>query len=247
MSSLVSAWIGSICSGLNFFMATLAGILVDRFGCRPTAVFGGILALIGITTSSFVHNIELMYLTYGLLMGVGFGLAFQPSLIVLGTYFRKRLGLANGIASFGASVFTIVLPLILTKIMDIGFAPCLWFESALVLLMLLAAFTFRPLPKVTQRLTHQGAYTSVEETMPTVDEDCPNTKENESLDTSNSHDVKGKKTYSKKDKNTRSCLSCGNTVDFSIWKERSYRIWTIGVIIGCFGYFVPFVHLVRNC
>lgn len=37
-----------------------------------------------------------------------------------------------------------------------------------------------------------------------------------------------------------------NVIDFSIWKERNYRIWATGVPLGMFGYFVPFFHLVKH-
>ena len=51
-----------------------------------------------------------MYLTYGVMFGAGTSLAYNPSLVILGHYFRRRLGLVNGIVTAGSSVFTIGLP-----------------------------------------------------------------------------------------------------------------------------------------
>ena len=39
----------------------------------------------------------------------GASLAYNPSLSILGHYFRKHLGLVNGIVTAGSSVFTIIL------------------------------------------------------------------------------------------------------------------------------------------
>lgn len=224
-------------------MAPHASILVDKLGCRPTAVLGGTLALIGILTSSFVSSrTELMYVTYGVLMGVGFGLSFQPSLFVMGVYFKKRLGLANGFASFGASVFTIVLPFVIKKLLDIGLAPCIWFETALVLLMLLGAFTFRPLPQDKQKIPQQGDYPCDEKEIDR-DGDCDETSDKEDSEMcDNCSDVQETTASANR---TRCRVSCGKIIDSSIWKERPFCIWIIGLIVGCFGYFVPFFHLVR--
>ena len=242
------AWIGSICSGLNFFMAPLASVLVDKLGVRPTSVIGSTLALIGVFTSSFVTRIEFMYVTYGVLVGVGFGLCYQPSLVILGVYFKKRLGLVNGLAAFGSSVFTICLPFIMRTILDVGLAPCLWFQASLIFVMLILAFTFRPLPQETQSprttVSPQGEYSCVDRNTENTDnKDCGEMDNKKYDEVSNScSDVQQN---TEDGTRTRCRISCGKMIDFSIWRERNYRIWTIGLVTGCFGYFVPFFHLVR--
>ncbi len=35
---------------------------------------------------------------------------YTPSLVILGHYFKKRLGLVNGIVSMGSSIFTMAMP-----------------------------------------------------------------------------------------------------------------------------------------
>lgn len=48
------------------------------------------------------------------MFGVGAALAYTPTLAILGHYFQRYLGVANGICTAGSSVFTIALPEILT-------------------------------------------------------------------------------------------------------------------------------------
>nr|KAG5703943.1 hypothetical protein BaRGS_020540 [Batillaria attramentaria] len=79
----------------------VSGILADRLGIRTVGLIGGLLALVGMLCSAFVQNILLLYLTYGVIMGTGFSLAYTPSLAILGHYFKRRIGLANGLVNFG--------------------------------------------------------------------------------------------------------------------------------------------------
>ena len=58
-----------------------------------------------------------LYVTYGILFGAGTSLAYNPSLVILGHYFRRRLGLVNGIVTAGSSVFTISLPFLLDTVL----------------------------------------------------------------------------------------------------------------------------------
>lgn len=72
---------------------------------------GGIIATIGLALSSFfVDNIDVLCVTYGIIYGLGASLAYTPSLAILGHYFKKKLGIVNGIVTIGSSVFTVILP-----------------------------------------------------------------------------------------------------------------------------------------
>ena len=53
------------------------------------------------------------------MFGAGTSLAYNPSLVILGHYFRRRLGLVNGIVTAGSSVFTIALPFLVFIIVDL--------------------------------------------------------------------------------------------------------------------------------
>lgn len=57
-----------------------------------------------------VLQVALLYLTYGIMYGLGASLAYTPSLAILGHYFKRYLGLVNGIVTAGSSIFTILMP-----------------------------------------------------------------------------------------------------------------------------------------
>ena len=49
----VAALVGSLSIGMTFFISPLAGIMIDSFGLRRTAILGGAIASIGMLASSF--------------------------------------------------------------------------------------------------------------------------------------------------------------------------------------------------
>lgn len=49
----ILALVGSLSIGMTFFISPLAGILIDSFGLRRTAVLGGAIATVGMLASSF--------------------------------------------------------------------------------------------------------------------------------------------------------------------------------------------------
>ncbi|MED6278549.1 hypothetical protein CHARACLAT_025099, partial [Characodon lateralis] len=95
-------WVGSLSMGMIFFCSPIVSIFTDIFGCRITAVCGAAVGLVGLLASSFVKTLGLMYFTYGIVFACGCSFAYQPSLVILGHYFKKRLGLVNGIVTAGS-------------------------------------------------------------------------------------------------------------------------------------------------
>ena len=102
--------IGSLTIGTTFFLSFLVGILSDRIGLRLTSIIGSVLATLGMGLSALLYqHIEVLYLTYGLMFGAGASLVYTPSLTILGHYFKRKLGLVNGLVTAGSSIFTIGL------------------------------------------------------------------------------------------------------------------------------------------
>nr|XP_023415759.1 monocarboxylate transporter 3 [Loxodonta africana] len=88
-----TAWVSSIMLAMLYGTGPVSSILVTRFGCRPVMLVGGLLASAGMVLASFATRLLELYLTAGVLTGLGLALNFQPSLIMLGLYFERRLRL----------------------------------------------------------------------------------------------------------------------------------------------------------
>lgn len=52
-----------------FLAGPLCSMLVERFGCRATVMFGGVLSGFGMAVSSFSHSIVDLYITTGVITG----------------------------------------------------------------------------------------------------------------------------------------------------------------------------------
>ncbi|XP_037318912.1 monocarboxylate transporter 4 [Pungitius pungitius] len=99
-----TAWISSILLAMLYGTGPLCSVLVNRFGCRPVMMVGGLFASLGMILASFATSIIHIYLCTGVITGLGLALNFQPSLIMLNRYFSERRPLANGLAAAGSPV-----------------------------------------------------------------------------------------------------------------------------------------------
>uniref|UniRef100_A0A2R9BE83 Solute carrier family 16 member 10 n=1 Tax=Pan paniscus TaxID=9597 RepID=A0A2R9BE83_PANPA len=203
-----TAWVGSLSMGMIFFCCPIVSVFTDLFGCRKTAVVGAAVGFVGLMSSSFVSSIEPLYLTYGIIFACGCSFAYQPSLVILGHYFKKRLGLVNGIVTAGSSVFTILLPLLLRVLIDsVGLFYTLRVLCIFMFVLFLAGFTYRPLATSTKDKESGGSGFS----------------------------LFSRKKFSPPKK----------IFNFAIFKVTAYAVWAVGIPLALFGYFVPYVHLVK--
>uniref|UniRef100_A0A3P8U4F1 Solute carrier family 16 member 3b n=1 Tax=Amphiprion percula TaxID=161767 RepID=A0A3P8U4F1_AMPPE len=99
-----TAWISSILLAMLYGTGPLCSVLVNRFGCRPVMMVGGIFASLGMILASFSTSIIHIYLSTGVITGLGLALNFQPSLIMLNRYFNEKRPLANGLSAAGSPV-----------------------------------------------------------------------------------------------------------------------------------------------
>ena len=130
---------------LNFLFGPLTSILCDRFGCRRVAFVGAVLSVTGLFLTSLVTRLHYMYLTYGLLWGIGSSFSFVPSIVMLGEYFDKRLALANGLGTSGSGVGSLVAsPAINYLLRVVGWSNSLRILSGAAVFLVVACFLYKP-------------------------------------------------------------------------------------------------------
>ncbi|XP_031795989.1 monocarboxylate transporter 3 [Sarcophilus harrisii] len=142
-----TAWISSIMLAMLYGTGPVSSILVNQFGCRPVMLAGGLLASAGMVLASFTRSLVELYLTAGVLTGLGMALNFQPSLIMLGLYFDRRRPLANGLAAAGSPVFLSALsPLGQVLLERFGWRGGFLLMGGLLLNCCTCGAVMRPLP-----------------------------------------------------------------------------------------------------
>ena len=68
--------------------APVSKMIIPIIGYRYTLWLGGTLMMLGAVSSAYVPTIYWLYLTMGIVFGMGVGLAYLPHLLVAGEYFQ---------------------------------------------------------------------------------------------------------------------------------------------------------------
>ncbi|XP_020783031.1 monocarboxylate transporter 4-like [Boleophthalmus pectinirostris] len=203
-----TAWVSSILLAMLYGTGPLCSVLVNRFGCRPVMMVGGLFASLGMVLASFATSIIHIYLCTGVITGLGLALNFQPSLIMLNRYFSEKRPLANGLSAAGSPVALCCLsPLGQVLQYKYGWRGGFLILGGLLLNCCVCAAVMRPLvaPKSQQRDT----------------------------------EVPGEGDGADKKKKPKAKL-----LDFSVFKDCGFLIYTVAASIMVLGLFVPPVFVV---
>lgn len=193
---------GSLTIGTTFFISPVSGVLTDAIGLQMTTFIGGALASSGMLISSFfTDNVQALYFTYGIMYGFGGALAYTPSLAILGHYFRKHIGLVNGVVTAGSSVLTLVLSYLIAYSLEaFNFMWTLRLLALFACGIMACAILFKP-----------------------------------------ANDLSRKPQTQKKKKQ----INLLDAFNVSIWKNKQYLVWALVIPLALFGYFVPYVHMLK--
>ncbi len=103
------------------FASFFGGLWLKRVGPRVVAITGGILYGGGVFLASFSHGLWWLYLSYGVIGGIGLGFGYIVPIAVLLKWFPDRRGLMTGIAvgGFGAGAL-VTAPIATRLIQDVG-------------------------------------------------------------------------------------------------------------------------------
>ncbi|XP_068440015.1 monocarboxylate transporter 4-like [Clinocottus analis] len=199
-----TAWISSILLAMLYGTGPVCSVLVNRFGCRPVMMVGGLFASLGMILASFATSIIHIYLCTGVITGLGLALNFQPSLIMLNRYFSEKRPLANGLAAAGSPVALCCLsPLGQMLQYKYGWRGGFLILGGILLNCCACGALMRPL--LPPKKLEEGPPTAAEE----------------------------KKPQPKK-----------KLLDFSVFKDRGFLVYTIAASIMVLGLFVPPVFVV---
>jgi MFS transporter, OFA family, oxalate/formate antiporter len=76
----------------------VAGMLQNKIGPRAVATIGGLLYSSGLFLASYTQSLTMLYLTWGLMVGIGLGFGYLAPITVGSKWFPNHRGLVNGLA-----------------------------------------------------------------------------------------------------------------------------------------------------
>ncbi|XP_058804067.1 monocarboxylate transporter 13 [Phymastichus coffea] len=147
-NSTSGSWIPALCYFLYSSLGPLSSILSVRYSYRTVTLIGGTFAGVGMMISYFATSIEYLYVSYGIFVGIGAGLAFPPTVYIVTSYFVRLRGLANGFCISGSALGSIILPPVMVQmIKSYGVRVTILTMGALTLNVWACALIYEPVEK----------------------------------------------------------------------------------------------------
>eukprot|EP00127_Corallochytrium_limacisporum_P001005 Clim_evm4s34 gene=Clim_evmTU4s34 len=98
------AWPGALSLALRAGAAPWAGGWSSRWGTRRIIAIGGVLVVVGTLLSTWVKAVWELYITYGILVGMGLSLIMYPSVGLVLQWYRRKKAFTLGAAMAGLGV-----------------------------------------------------------------------------------------------------------------------------------------------
>jgi MFS family permease len=151
------SWIFGLCGLVYFVLGAGGGMLADRWGPRLVCMTGMVFIAMGLFLTRLAQSLTTVYLSYGLLVGLGIAFVYTPSIASVQPWFNKRRGLASGIASSGVGAGTLILPVVVSYLLtEINWREALQLMSFGVLMIgLTAGFLLKRAPNLSGNTSGQ--------------------------------------------------------------------------------------------
>src|ERR1700692_3533025 len=134
---------------LQTFLSPLQGYLIEKFGPRLLLATGAIMTGLSWVLSASAGSLTALYITYGLLGGVGTGIIYVGIVGLMVAWFPDKRGMAAGMvaAGYGMGAVLSTFP-VTTSIAKLGYRPTLLHFGAIFgAIALLAALGMKRPPK----------------------------------------------------------------------------------------------------
>ena len=163
------SWIFGLCGLVYFVLGALGGLLADRWGPRLICMLGMAFIAAGLFFTSLAQSLVSIYISYGLLVGLGIAFVYTPAIASVQPWFTARRGLASGIASSGVGAGTLVVPVVISYLLtQVDWREALQYMAVGVLgLGLTASFLLKRAPSLASSVKGQLAGLTLMETLKT--------------------------------------------------------------------------------
>lgn len=150
---------------MSFFCigGLLGANLIKRIGCLITLIIAGVLSAIGFISTALLQDVSviMLYFSYGVLSGLGIGIAYNVVISTVSAWFPDKKGLCSGCLMMGFGASALILGNIANALfqsdfgwrstyISLGVALCIILCLAAILLKKPSPETLLPKPKETE-------------------------------------------------------------------------------------------------
>ena len=83
-------WLGALSSSVSLLLSPVIISVCRRKSTRLVAVAGGLVTALGCLFTSFASQWHQVFISYGLVIGLGVGMVLDTSTLMMGQYFKRR-------------------------------------------------------------------------------------------------------------------------------------------------------------
>nr|XP_057941590.1 monocarboxylate transporter 5-like [Doryrhamphus excisus]XP_057941591.1 monocarboxylate transporter 5-like [Doryrhamphus excisus]XP_057941592.1 monocarboxylate transporter 5-like [Doryrhamphus excisus]XP_057941594.1 monocarboxylate transporter 5-like [Doryrhamphus excisus]XP_057941595.1 monocarboxylate transporter 5-like [Doryrhamphus excisus] len=152
------SWIGSIMSSLRLSGAPIASVACAKVGTRVTSITGAVLVSGGFLISIFANSVVFLYISMGVIVGMGFALLYQSFSVVTALYFRKKLATAYAIGRSGMGLTFALAPFTQLLLDQYAWQGAMLIIGGLMLNLVATGLLLRPInvkpPAVSHSFSH---------------------------------------------------------------------------------------------
>ncbi|ORX53258.1 MFS general substrate transporter [Hesseltinella vesiculosa] len=112
------SFVGTISLIFIYGSAPISQLLISWLGIRTSMMIGSACVSLGLITAGWAFEIWHLYLSQGILFGLGASIMYFCIMNVVPAWFRKHQGLALGIVAAGSGIGGLAIPFIMTPIND---------------------------------------------------------------------------------------------------------------------------------
>ncbi|GIZ01208.1 monocarboxylate transporter 12 [Caerostris extrusa] len=241
-----TSWIASIMVATSYCVGPFSSALANRFGCRIIAIIGSITAAAGLLISTQAPNVLTLYFTIGILTGGGFGLMSLPAIVMVSSYFDKKLALATGLAVSGVGLGIFVLaPLTEYLLKILSWQWTMTVIAALVLSSVISGALFRPVVYCPQResssnpsLVKQNSNTHI---IPSIE--FISLEHRTGLNLPSKSNLEAGTTNKEHNFLEKMWNSFREVMDFSLLKDSVFLLFGISNLLTNIGLIVPYIYI----
>uniref|UniRef100_A0AAQ5Y3G5 Major facilitator superfamily (MFS) profile domain-containing protein n=1 Tax=Amphiprion ocellaris TaxID=80972 RepID=A0AAQ5Y3G5_AMPOC len=252
------SWIGSIMSSLRLSGAPIASIACAKVGTRVTSIVGAVLVSGGFLMSIFASSVVFLYISMGVIVGMGFALLYQSFSVVTALYFRKRLATAYAIGRSGMGLTFALAPFTQLLLDQYAWQGAMLILGGLMLNLVASGMLLRP---INVKPPISNPTSSPIQKSPAVSLKSSAEKEfSKSCLSGSSHLSNGvsksdsfpSPPLSQKESESQGGQSSmpseatvmkAKVLDFSLLKDPFFCIYTWSLVFSQLAYFIPYFHL----